>query len=133
MLPYATLVIIVLIHLLLINKKVESENIVGSVKILYIFASLLLKMTCLDKLCCLGYNRVGIWVDNQQESCLQKYSRVNKNHIWYIIVLISIVAFKMTCLDKSCCLCYNHVDIWVDNQRESLVRKYYWLGKNHIW
>ena len=43
------------------------------------------------------------------------------------------VAFKMTFLDKSCCLGYNCIEWCVANQQESWVEKYGWFGKNHIW
>ena len=58
--------------MLLINKKVELENLVCSVKILFgTFLTqlvwLLLKWTFLDKWCCLDYNLADTLVGNQQE------------------------------------------------------------------
>ena len=35
-----------------------------------------------------------------------------------------LVAFKMACRDKSCCLGYNCADSWVGIQRECWVRKF---------
>ena len=79
-------VIIVLIHELVINKEIESENIVASVKIIFdaSFASIsmvTLKITSPHKSCYLVYNRVDTYDDNQQESCHGKYSWLRKNHI----------------------------------------------------
>ena len=73
------------------------------------------KLICLDKSCCLGYNCVYTWATNQQESWVRKYCWFGKNHIWYIFVSFKMIAFKMTCVYKSCCLGYSHVDTWVTN------------------
>ena len=72
--------------MILINKKVESKNIVGSVKIvcdtsLPQLAWLLLKLTCLDKSCCLSYNCVDTWVGNQRQSWVRKYCCLGKKYI----------------------------------------------------
>ena len=71
---------------LVFNEKVVSENIVGLIKIIFGKSLLQLAWLLLKRL-------------------------IEISHIASVkSVLISIVAFKMLCRDKACCLDYNRVD-----------------------
>ena len=91
------------------------------------------KITCLDKSCCLGYNCIDTWYGNQQETWVEKNCYLSKKS--YLIHLLPQLAWLLLkwLVYMSYYLGYNRVDTYDDKQEESFHEKYSVLSENHIW